>query len=128
MPRDQGPVILLQFLGGSQGANLKGNDPFGAANPSDVNRVLAQIEPVFPGTGDAFTGHAVQSFWAAHPWSGGSYSSNGLGQYTSFWGATGTAELNLHFAGEHTSLDFQGFMEGAMESGERAGIEVSQDV
>jgi monoamine oxidase len=30
----------------------------------------------------------------------------------------------VHFAGEHTSVDFQGYMEGAVESGERAAAEV----
>jgi monoamine oxidase len=32
------------------------------------------------------------------------------------------------FAGEHTSADFQGYMEGAVESGERAAAEVIRDV
>ncbi len=31
---------------------------------------------------------------------------------------------NLHFAGEHCSLDAQGFMEGGCETGERAAAEV----
>jgi monoamine oxidase len=30
----------------------------------------------------------------------------------------------LHFAGEHTSADFLGFMNGAVESGERVAKEV----
>jgi hypothetical protein len=30
----------------------------------------------------------------------------------------------IHFAGEHTSYNFQGFMEGGAESGQRAGQEV----
>ena len=30
----------------------------------------------------------------------------------------------LHFAGEHTSLTAQGYMEGAVESGNRAAKEV----
>src|SRR5215208_8085146 len=32
------------------------------------------------------------------------------------------------FAGEHTSADFQGYMEGAVESGERAAAELIRDV
>jgi monoamine oxidase len=31
---------------------------------------------------------------------------------------------NLFFAGEHTSAEFNGYMEGAAESGERAAKEV----
>jgi monoamine oxidase len=31
---------------------------------------------------------------------------------------------NLFFCGEHTSLDYQGYMNGASETGERAASEV----
>jgi monoamine oxidase len=34
------------------------------------------------------------------------------------------AQGNLHFAGEHTSVDFQGYMNGGAEEGQRAGNEV----
>jgi monoamine oxidase len=34
-------------------------------------------------------------------------------------GAEGLAAGGVHFAGEHTSVAFQGFMNGAVESGER---------
>ncbi len=38
--------------------------------------------------------------------------------------AKGEAVGGLHFAGEHTSLAFQGFMNGAVESGERVAREI----
>ncbi|MBP7677224.1 MAG: FAD-dependent oxidoreductase, partial [Thermoanaerobaculia bacterium] len=47
-----------------------------------------------------------------------------VGQITSFGGAESEREGGVFFAGEHTSSDFQGFMEGACESGERAAREV----
>lgn len=47
-----------------------------------------------------------------------------VGQLTAFGGVEGEPEGNVHFAGEHTSLEAQGFMEGAAESGERASREV----
>jgi hypothetical protein len=37
-------------------------------------------------------------------------------------------EGNLHFAGEHTSPDFQGWMEGAAETGAFAAAEVLNDL
>ena len=37
-------------------------------------------------------------------------------------------EGNLHFAGEHTSLDFQGWMEGAAETGAFVAAEVLNDL
>ena len=33
-------------------------------------------------------------------------------------------EGGVHFAGEHTSINFQGYMEGAAETGRRAALEV----
>ena len=36
----------------------------------------------------------------------------------------GRAEGAIHFAGEHTATDNQGYLEGAVESGERCAEEV----
>jgi monoamine oxidase len=33
-----------------------------------------------------------------------------------------------HFAGEHTSVDFQGYLNGAVETGERAANEILADL
>ena len=38
----------------------------------------------------------------------------------------GEAVDGLHFAGEHCSLDAQGFMEGGCETGERAAKEIAE--
>ena len=35
---------------------------------------------------------------------------------------------NLYFAGEHTSLENQGYMEGGCETGQRAAVEILQDL
>ena len=45
-----------------------------------------------------------------------------VGQYTTLLEETGTPSTDgrIQFAGEHTSVDFIGFMNGAVESGERA--------
>ena len=40
----------------------------------------------------------------------------------------GEQEGNCHFAGEHTSIDFQGYLNGAVETGERAAGEVIADL
>jgi monoamine oxidase len=37
-------------------------------------------------------------------------------------------EGNCHFAGEHTSIDFQGYLNGAVETGERAAGEIPADL
>jgi monoamine oxidase len=47
-----------------------------------------------------------------------------VGQYTSFSGYEGAAQGAIHFAGEHCSVNFQGYMEGGASEGARAALEV----
>jgi monoamine oxidase len=47
-----------------------------------------------------------------------------VGQYTRFAGVERDPEGNCHFAGEHTSVDFQGYLNGAVETGQRAAQEL----
>jgi monoamine oxidase len=51
-----------------------------------------------------------------------------VGQFTAFAGAEIERVGNLHFCGEHTSLDAQGFMEGAALTGAMAATEVAGDL
>ncbi|WP_339673690.1 NAD(P)/FAD-dependent oxidoreductase [Dasania marina] len=120
--------VMCDYLGGHQGRNLSGNQPFGNASNPNVNNFLSQIEPVFPGTTAAYDNKALKSKWTVNPWSKGSYSTPGLGQFTSFWGAQWEKETtnNVHFCGEHTSVEYWGFLQGAVETGERAATEIFQ--
>ena len=43
-----------------------------------------------------------------------------MGQYTTFGGYERVRQGGVLFCGEHTSIDFQGFMEGAASEGTRA--------
>ena len=54
----------------------------------------------------------------------GAYSYLKVGQYTAFNGIQGQREGNVHFAGEQTSVNFQGYIEGALRSGYRCAAEV----
>jgi monoamine oxidase len=58
----------------------------------------------------------------------GSYAAYLVGQWTGIAGVEGERAGNLHFAGEHTSTAFQGFMEGAAETGAAAAMEVLADL
>jgi monoamine oxidase len=89
-----------------------------------VNDTLAALEPIFPGVTGAFNGLAYCSVGVLDPHLLGAYSQYNIGQYTGFSGIEPVREGNIHFAGEHTSLDFQGFMEGAVTSGERVAGEI----
>ncbi|WP_408641693.1 FAD-dependent oxidoreductase [Solicola gregarius] len=73
---------------------------------------------------DAYNGRSWLDSWVDDPWVRGSYAAFLPGQYTRYWGYLGKAECGVHFAGEHTSTHSQGYLNGGVESGERAAREV----
>jgi monoamine oxidase len=119
------PGILCYFPGGS--ATLKGwkGTAFGPAPSRDVADYLAQTEPLFPGVTAAHNGLAWRDAWHLNPWSKGAYTCPRPGQYTDHFGIPELPEGPFHFAGEHTSSYYYGFLNGAVESGERAAKELA---
>ena len=126
--RDGAPAILLGFPGGSTGESVLTGGAHGPAPAADVSWFLDQVEPIFPGTRDAYSGLAWEDHWAVDPWHLGAYSYWKVGQSTSFAGYEGVQEGNVHFAGEHTEWDDQGFLDGAVVSGERVAAEIRHQV
>jgi monoamine oxidase len=115
--------ILVDYTGGTIGAS------FGSGTPtSRAQKFLKQLEPVLPGITEKFNGRATIDFWTAYPWTKGSYSYWKVGQYQAFAGAERERSGNCHFAGEHTSIDFQGYLNGAVQSGEMAADEILGDL
>jgi hypothetical protein len=72
-----------------------------------------------------FDGRAWTDRRVSDPWARGSYAAYLPGQYTRYYGYVGKPEGAIHFAGEHTALSNQGFLEGAVASGERAADEIA---
>jgi monoamine oxidase len=118
-PGTQG--ILVDYTGGNVGASFA---PTKGTPQARAQTFLQQIEPLLPGITPHWNGRATIDYWAGNPWSLGSYSYWKVGQYTGFSGAEKEASGNCHFAGEHTSQDFQGFLNGAVETGQRAADEI----
>jgi monoamine oxidase len=114
------PAMLLGFPGGTPGRTGLTGQAHAAAPAADIEAFLAQIEPVYPGTRAAYTGRAYEDHWALDPWVLGAYSYCRVGQAAGFGHIAGLREGAIHFAGEHTSVSHQGFLDGAVESGERA--------
>src|SRR4029077_11772299 len=77
---------------------------------------------------DHWTGRATIDFWTDYQWTKGSYSYWKTGQYTKFSGIERARQGNCHFAGEHTSMDNQGYLEGAVETGQLACDEILGDL
>ncbi|WP_275955991.1 flavin monoamine oxidase family protein [Nonomuraea sediminis] len=120
--------ILLQYGGGSLAKALNPAGPF--STDSDpyvrtlVGNVLTGVEKVFPGTKAQWNGRAQLSAWHKNPYSLGAYSYWPVGYLHRYAGYEGVAQGNVHIAGEHTSYDFQGYMNGGAVEGERAANEV----
>ncbi|AFH60624.1 FAD-dependent oxidoreductase [Paenibacillus caseinilyticus] len=115
--------ILANYTGGEIGAG------FNVGNPTTRAKLfLEQIEPLLPGISSKWNGKATVDYWPAFQWTRGSYSFWKVGQYTKFAGIEGMREGNCHFAGEHTSIEYQGYLNGAVESGERVADEIIQDL
>lgn len=116
--------VLCAFPGGNQTLAWTGS-AFGTAPAAQVTAFLNQLEPVYPGISAAYNGKAYRDAWPLNPWSKGAYSSPKPGQYTTFFGIEAAREGNVCFAGEHTSTDYFGYLNGAVESGERAAKEAA---
>ncbi|MDX6437033.1 MAG: monoamine oxidase [Gaiellaceae bacterium] len=121
----KGKGLLVDYTGGNIGAS------FGSGTPSTrAQQFMAQMKPLFPGMNiaDHWTGRATIDFWTGYQWTKGSYSYWKVGQYTKFSGMEKTRQGNCHFCGEHTSQDFQGYLNGAVETGERVVGEILGDL
>jgi monoamine oxidase len=114
------PALLLGFPGGRVGKSQLTGAAHGSAPDADVKWLLKGIESVYPGTTAQYAGRAYEDHWAADPWVKGAYSYFKVGQAATFGARAAATEGPILFAGEHTSSTFQGFLEGAVESGERA--------
>ena len=103
--------VLTSLLSSHDGA------AFGAL-PEAPDRVLAEIERLFPGA-KGLVGERVHTDWTNDPWSLGAYTCFGPGQWAASRNALRSVHGRLHLAGEHTD-EVAGFMEGALRSGRRA--------
>jgi monoamine oxidase len=124
--------IVVAYTGGTIGSSYKVNGPYLSSSSSVqvqqyATALLKQLEEVWPGATANYNGIATLST----PWSDpnllGSYSCWRIGQYTQFSGYEKARQGKVHFAGEHCSINFQGFMEGGAQEGQRAANEILSD-
>jgi monoamine oxidase len=125
--------ILVEYPGASTAQSMGQSSPYTttATNPHVAmyaKQFLAQIEPIFPGITAQWNGKAMLSTPFTDPNFRCSYSYWKPGQYTGFSGYEGVRQGNIHFAGEHCSTNFQGFMEGGASEGVRAANEILADL
>lgn len=123
VPHPRTPVITI-YNGGEEGTNYPTYTAHGRANTKTIDSALANLARGIKGIENAFNGLAHLDQWADDPYAYGSYAGFGPGQYTAYWGLLAKREGNVFFAGEHTSTHSQGYLNGGVESGERAARQV----
>lgn len=120
--------ILTAYTGGHNGTALRAATPYatsGIAGP--VESTLATVGRVFPGIPTHFNGRATLSTPWSDPNLRGSYACWKVGQFSAFAGYEGVRQERCHFAGEHCSTSYQGYMEGGAQEGIRAAREILHD-
>jgi monoamine oxidase len=120
-------AVLLDYSGGDRALDL---DP--RRVQAEAARFLASVDLALPGA----QAHAVRDargrilahmdHWPSDPYAMGGYTGNQPGYFTGILGKEAPPVGNLFFAGETTDsfYEWQGFMEGAANSGIRAAGEV----
>jgi monoamine oxidase len=131
--QDGATGILVEYPGADVAGSMGQSNPYTTtATNSQVTtyaqQFLSQLEPIFPGITAQWNGKAMLSTPATDPNFFCSYSYWKPGQYTGFSGYELARQGNIHFAGEHCSINFQGFMEGGASEGVRAANEILGDL
>ncbi|HMD02725.1 MAG TPA: FAD-dependent oxidoreductase, partial [Candidatus Baltobacteraceae bacterium] len=93
----------------------------------NLRAFFAELDPIWPEVSKYFNGKATMSNVQADPNTLASYSCWLVGQYTTIAGYERVRQGRVHFAGEHCSVENQGFMEGGAETGIAAAKEVLAD-
>jgi monoamine oxidase len=111
--------ILASYAGGQNALDL--------AAMSERDReslVLGQMSALLGGLNNQFEFGTTQ-IWQDDPYARGAYTYFQPGQMSTLLAAAQQPEGLIHFAGEHTSA-WHGWMNGALESGNRAADEINQ--
>ena len=125
---------MWRMTGGGDGASYSGaSSPYASLATDSAVRpyvldLLPQLDVIWPVIGMHWIGRATLSAPWRDPHLKGSYACWLVGQYTLFAGYERRRQGRCHFAGEHCSINFQGYMEGAAEEGRRAANEILADI
>lgn len=129
-PGSKGSLVF--YSGGAVTRALTSTKAFATVSDpqvlADANTALHRAEAVFPGLRAAWNGKATQSIPHKAPEFKASYAYFRVGQYLAFAGYEGVSMGGVSFCGEHTSTDFQGFMEGGASEGVRVAKELTRAI
>lgn len=119
-PRDGSVGVMLGFVGGPEAGEMA------TMTPAERRvAVLGCFEKLFGPSAGQPLDYAEQE-WATEEWSGGGPTSNfGPGGWSEYGSILREPVGRIHWAGTETATVWSGYMEGALQAGERAAAEVA---
>jgi monoamine oxidase len=105
--------IITAYTGGGSGVALSA-----LSDEERIDVAVSEIERLFPGSSDLIE-NVYTLAWLNEPFTRASYMALAPGEVMQHWQTLFQPAGRLFFAGEHAT-PIQGFMEGAVESGQRA--------
>ncbi len=119
-PPDGRPGIMVGFVGGDNARS------YARMSVADRRRaVLEQFTVSFGSSAALHPRQIVETSWAAQPWTRGCpVGIPAVGAFVSLGPALRTPVGRIHWAGTETATYWNGYMDGAVSSGERAADEV----
>lgn len=109
--------IITAYTGGEPGAKLSA-----LSDEERIDVAVSEIERLFPGS-SALIENVSTVAWINEPFTRASYMALAPGEVLQHWKTLFQPAGRLFFAGEHAT-PIQGFMEGALESGQRAAATI----
>ncbi len=109
--------IITVYTGGDHAAMLSA-----LSDDERIRFAIAEIEKVFPGSSNLIENTTTVA-WLNEPYTRASYMALAPGQVTAHWKTLFEPAGRLFFAGEHAT-PIQGYMEGAVESGQRTAATI----
>jgi monoamine oxidase len=105
--------IITAYTGGDNATKLSV-----LSDEERIHVAVAELERIFHGSSNLIENTATVA-WPNEPYTRGAYMALAPGEVTSYWKTLQEPAGRLFFAGEHAT-PIQGYMEGAVESGQRA--------
>jgi monoamine oxidase len=92
------------------------------------NNYVKALDNIYPGSSGNYSGKNIKFCWQKSPVAKAGYSCFTTGQWSTLAGWEAVPVGNIYFAGEHTSLAFQGYMNGAAISGKNAATQIAANI
>ncbi|MBI4261489.1 MAG: flavin monoamine oxidase family protein [Actinobacteria bacterium] len=122
-PPEGAPGVLVGFFDARQARR------YGAADPAERRRVALECLARYFGPRASRPAGYHDLDWSAEEWTRGCYGAHvGPGVWTQYGPALREPVGRIHWAGSETAEVWNGYIDGAVESGHRAASEVLDDV